>query len=52
MISRSTDIPKVKRFLVELTGGFMDFNSPSKPYLVLGNHGAHNSQKVRELLSH
>ena len=50
MIAKSTDIQEVKRFLVELAGELRNPYSRMKPYLVLDNHGAHRSPKVREEL--
>ena len=51
MTASSTDIPEVKRFLVQLAGALKDPYSKLRPYLVLDNHPAHRSNQVREELS-
>ena len=51
MTAPSTDITSVKRFLVELAGAVRDPYTKERPYLVLDNHSAHRTPKVREELS-
>ena len=49
MTADSTDIPNVKRFLVKLAGALRNPYG-IRPYLVLDNHRAHRSERVREEL--
>ena len=51
MLAKATDIAETKRFLVELAGALKNPYSRSKPYLVMDNHQAHRSPKVREELA-
>ena len=51
MTATATDIPSVKKFLVELAGALRDPYTRLRPYLVLDNHSAHRSLQVREELS-
>lgn len=51
MTAPATDIPSVKKFLVELAGVLKDPYTRVKPYLIMDNHGAHRSDKIREELS-
>ena len=50
MMASATDIEGVKKFLVQLAGAVKNPYSGSRPYLVLDNHQAHRSPKVREEL--
>ena len=50
MIANTTDITETKRFLVELAGALKNQYSRQKPYLIMDNHPAHKSPKVREEL--
>ena len=49
MTADATDIPNVKRFLVELAKALKNPYGP-RPYLVMDNHRAHRSERVREEL--
>ena len=51
MMSKATDIAGMKKFLVQVAGALKDPYSSAKPYLILDNHPAHRSQRVREELS-
>ena len=50
MMAPTTDIDSTKKFLVQLAGALRNPYSGSKPYLVLDNHPAHRTPKVREEL--